>query len=76
MILDYLCPSLLRYLQSLLSPTNVALHPDEVLSLVYQGINIFFVLGMLMPFFVCGVWQLLNHLHSVMLKAFGTDDDD
>lgn len=74
MILDYLCPSLLRFLQSLLSPTNVALHPDEVLSLVYQGINVFFVLGMLTPFLAYGVWQLQNYVHSAVLKALGEDD--
>lgn len=76
MIFDYLCPSLLRFLQSLLTPTNVALHPDEVLSLVYQGMNVFFVLGMLTPFFVCGIWQLLNYLSSVMRRWLGVDDSD
>jgi hypothetical protein len=76
MILDYLCPSLLRFLQSLLAPTNVALHPDEVLSLVYQGMNVFFVLGMLMPYFVWGVWQLMNYMQSVVRKALDVDDND
>lgn len=73
MILDYLCPTLLRFLRFLLTPTNVALHPDEVLSLVYQGMNVFFVLGMLMPFFVLGVWRLHNYLQAIMFKADDTD---
>jgi hypothetical protein len=76
MLFDYLCPSLLRFLQHLLTPTNVALHPDEVLSLVYQGMNVFFVLGMLMPFFVVGMWRLMNYIHSVLLKVLGADDAD
>ena len=76
MILDYLCPSLLPYLQLLLNPTNVALHPDEVLSLVYQGMNVFFVVGMLMPFLMYGVWQLMNYMQSVLHRAIESDDDD
>lgn len=76
MIFDYLCPSLLPYLQLLLSPTNVALHPDEVLSLVYQGMNVFFVVGMLIPFFVYGVWQLMNYMQSALRRTMDSDDVD
>lgn len=76
MIFDWLIPELLPYLRSLLSPTNVALHPDEVLSLVYQGMNVFFVLGMIMPFFVVGVWRLLDYTHTALFKALGGDDTD
>lgn len=76
MILDYLCPSLLPFLQLLLSPANVALHPDEVLSLVYQGMNVFLVIGMLTPFFVYGVWQLMNYMQTAVRKALEEDDAD